>query len=84
MPRAMAHAPVGVGGSSCDAETCRARQRLLVRGGDLSGGGDPSCRELVGDVANWSGMLPTGRKRDILPVWVLTGVLSLPRLESWH
>jgi hypothetical protein len=38
MPRVMAHVPVGVGGRSCEAETCR---------------GDPSCRELVGDAANW-------------------------------
>jgi hypothetical protein len=30
----------------------RARRRLVVRGGDLSG--DPSCGELVGDAANWS------------------------------
>jgi hypothetical protein len=39
-------------------ETCRARRRLLERGGDLSSEaetcrGDPSCRELVGDAANW-------------------------------
>jgi hypothetical protein len=44
----------------------RVRRRLFVRGGDLSGeveasrarrrlvGGDPSCRELVEDAANWS------------------------------
>jgi hypothetical protein len=37
-------------GSSCEAETCRARCRLV--------GGGPSVRELVGDVLNWSG---TGR-----------------------
>jgi hypothetical protein len=30
----------------CEAETCRARRRLV--------GGDPSCGELVGDAANWS------------------------------
>jgi hypothetical protein len=42
--RVMAHAPVGAGGGG-------ARQRLLVRSGDFSG--DPSCRELVGDAANW-------------------------------
>jgi hypothetical protein len=34
------------GGSSCEAETCRATWRLVV--------GDPSCGELVGDAANWS------------------------------
>jgi hypothetical protein len=39
-------------GRSCEAEASRARRRLLVRGGDLSG--HPSCRELVGDTANWS------------------------------
>jgi hypothetical protein len=59
----------------------RARRRLLVRGGDLSCEAktcreDPSCRELVGDAANWLGL-------DVLPVWVLTEVLSLPHLESW-
>jgi hypothetical protein len=37
----------------------RARQRLVVRGGDLLSKaetcrGDPSCGELVGDAANWS------------------------------
>jgi hypothetical protein len=53
---------------SCEAETCRARQRLI---GGIS---------LVG---NWLDTLPTGRKHDVLPVWVLTGVLSPPRLESW-
>jgi hypothetical protein len=53
---------------SCEAETCRARRRLV--------GGIP----LVG---NWSEMLPTSRNRDVLPVWVLTGVFSLPHLESW-
>jgi hypothetical protein len=35
------------GGSSRGAETCRARWRLV--------GGDPSCRELIGDATNWSG-----------------------------
>jgi hypothetical protein len=53
----------------------RARRRLLVQGGDLSEG--------IPLVGNWSEMLLTGRKHDVLPVWVLTGVLSLPRLESW-
>jgi hypothetical protein len=53
----------------------RARQRLVVRGGGLLEG--------IPLVGNWSEMLPTGRKHDVLPVWVLTGVLSLPRLESW-
>jgi hypothetical protein len=47
----------------------------LVRGGDLSWG--------IPLVGNWSEMLPTGRKHDVLPVWVLTGVLNLPLLESW-
>jgi hypothetical protein len=39
-------------GRSCEAETCRARQRLIVRGGDLCE--DPSSGELVGDATNWS------------------------------
>jgi hypothetical protein len=39
-------------------ETCLVRWRLVMRGGDLSCEvetcrGDPSCRELVGDAANW-------------------------------
>jgi hypothetical protein len=55
-------------GRSCEAETFRARRRLL--------GGIP----LVG---NWSEMPPTGRRLDVLLVWILTGVLSPPRLESW-
>jgi hypothetical protein len=54
------------GDLSCEAETRRARQRLVARGGDLSCEaetccarrrlvvGDPSCGELVGDAANWS------------------------------
>jgi hypothetical protein len=46
----------------------RARRRLLVR------------TPLVG---NWSEMLPTVRRLDVLLVWVLTRVLSPPRLESW-
>jgi hypothetical protein len=41
-----------------EAETCRVKRRLLVRVGDFSCKaetcrGDPSCRELVGDAANW-------------------------------
>jgi hypothetical protein len=44
-PRVMAHAPVGVGRSSHEAETCRARRRLV--------GEDPSHGELVGNAANW-------------------------------
>jgi hypothetical protein len=32
-------------------------------------------------VGNWSDMQPTGRRLDVL--WVLTGVLSPPRPESW-
>jgi hypothetical protein len=34
----MAHVPVGVGGWSCEAETCHR---------------DPTSGELVGDAANW-------------------------------
>jgi hypothetical protein len=50
-------------------------ERLVVRGGDLSEG--------VPLVGNWSEKLPTDREHDVLPVMVLTGVLSPPRLESW-
>jgi hypothetical protein len=64
-----------VGESSCEDETCRARRRLAVRGGDLSWG--------IPLVGNWSEIQPSGRNRDILPVWVLTGVLSLTHLGSW-
>jgi mono/diheme cytochrome c family protein len=53
----------------------RARQILVVRGEDLSEG--------ILLVGNWSEMQPTGQKRDVLPVWVLTRVLSLPHHESW-
>jgi hypothetical protein len=74
-PRVVAHAPVGVGRSLGEAETCRARRRLVVRGGDLSEG--------VPLVGNWSEMLPTGQEHDVLLVRVLTEVLSPPRLESW-
>jgi hypothetical protein len=71
------HALVGSGNYSCERGACRARRRLLVRGGDLSEGvGVP----LVG---NWSVMLRTGREQEVLPVMVLTGVLSPSRLESW-
>jgi hypothetical protein len=63
------------GGSSCEAETCCASPRLVVRGGDLSEG--------VPLVGNWSDMLPSSREHDVLPMMVLTGFLSLPRLECW-
>jgi hypothetical protein len=45
------------GDLSCEAETCRARRRLVV--GIL----------LVG---TWSEMQPTSRRLDVLPMWVLT------------
>jgi hypothetical protein len=67
-PRATAHVPDGAGGWSCEAETRHARRRLVV--------GIP----LVG---NWSEMQPTSWRPDVLPVWVLTRVLSPPRLEFW-
>jgi hypothetical protein len=46
------------GDLSCEAETCCARRRLVVRGGDFScdadtSSGDPSSGELVFDAANW-------------------------------
>jgi hypothetical protein len=63
------------GDLSCEAETYHARRRLVMRDGDLSEG--------IPLVGNWSEMLPTGPNRDVLPVWVLTGVLSLPCLEPW-
>jgi hypothetical protein len=60
---------------SREAETCRATQRLVVRGGDWSEG--------VPLVGNLSEKLPTSREQVVLPVMVLTGVLSPPHLESW-
>jgi hypothetical protein len=66
------------GDLSCEAETSRARWRLVVR---LSCEAE-TCRGIP-LVGNWSEMLPTSRRLDVLPVWVLTGVLSPPRLESW-
>jgi hypothetical protein len=82
-PCAMGHAPVGAGGRSCEEKTCRARRRLVVRG-EAVRGEDLSCeaeacrvrrRLVVGIplVGNWSEMQPTGRRLDVLPVWVLTG-----------
>jgi hypothetical protein len=53
---------------SCEAETCRARRRL-VEGGS-------SSRELVREA-------PNCREKDVFPVMVLTRVFSPPRLESW-
>jgi hypothetical protein len=58
-----------------EPEGGRARRSLVMRGGDLLWG--------IPLVGNWSDMQPTGRRLDVLPVWVLTRVLSLPRLESW-
>jgi hypothetical protein len=51
----------------CEAETSRARRRLVVRGGYLSCKaktcrGGPSSRELVGGAANWP---KTGRLADV-------------------
>jgi hypothetical protein len=66
-PCIWAHTPVGTGllvrggDLSCEAETCRAKRRLVV--------GVP----LVG---NWSEMQPTGQRLDVLLVWVLTRVFS--------
>jgi hypothetical protein len=58
----------------CHGPRTSRSQKEVVRGGDLSG---------IPLMGNWSEMLPTGRRPDVLPVWVLTGVLSPPRLESW-
>jgi hypothetical protein len=58
-----------------ESEGARARRRLVVRGEDLSEG--------IPLVGNWSEVPPAGQEHDVLLVWVLTGVLSLPRLESW-
>jgi hypothetical protein len=59
----------------CEQAACRARQRLVVRGGDLSKG--------VPLLGNLSEKLPTSREEDVLPVMVLTRVFSPPRFESW-
>jgi hypothetical protein len=63
------------GNLSCEAETWRARRRLIVRGGNYSEG--------VPLVGNWLEVLPTGQEQEVLPVMVLTGVLSPLHLESW-
>jgi hypothetical protein len=49
---ARAHALVGAVGLSCEAETCCARRRLVVRGRDLSCEGSSSGK-LVEDAAIW-------------------------------
>jgi hypothetical protein len=51
-----------------EPEGGRARRRLVV---------------VIPLIGNWLEMQPTGWRLDVLPVWVLTGVLSPPRLESW-
>jgi hypothetical protein len=60
--------------------TSRSRGEL-VRGGELLCEAE-TCRARILVVGNWSEMLPTSRNCDVLPLWVLTGVLSLPRLGS--
>jgi hypothetical protein len=52
---------------SCEAETCRARWRLVVG---------------VSLVRNWSEMQPTGQRPDVLPVSVLTRVFTPPCPKS--
>jgi hypothetical protein len=52
---------------SCEAKTSRARRRLVVT---------------VRLAGSWSEMQPTGRRLDVLPVWVLTKVLTPPCPES--
>jgi hypothetical protein len=71
-----------------EPEGGRARWRLVVRGGDFSCEAETSRarqRLVVGTalVGNWSEIQPTGRRPDVLPVWVLTKVLSCPCPESW-
>jgi hypothetical protein len=88
-----AHAPVGAefavrgGDLSCKAETSHARRRLVVQGVVLSCEAETSRarRRLVVGVPlarNWSKMQPTVQRLDVLPVWVLTRVLSPPCPES--
>jgi hypothetical protein len=69
------------------SRTCCARQRLVVRGVDLSCKAETSRarrRLIVGFplVGNWSEMQPTGRRLDVFPVWILTRVLTSPCPES--
>jgi hypothetical protein len=89
----LVHVPVGVrllvqgGDISCEAETCRARRRLVVHDGDFSCEVETyhARRRLVVGiplVENWSEMQPIGQGLDVLPVWVLTRVLSPPCPES--
>jgi hypothetical protein len=53
---------------SCKAETCLARQKLLVWDGDLSEK-PPLARD-------FSGKPPTGRRQGVLPAMVSTGIWS--------
>jgi hypothetical protein len=71
-----------------EPEGGREKQRLVVRGGDLSCRAETSHarqRLLKGIplVGNLLEVLPTGQRPDVFPVWVLTGVFSPPQLESW-
>jgi hypothetical protein len=60
-----------VGDCSCERAGCRARQRLVVQGGDLSCEAETCWRSflLVGDLSE---KLPTSRKQDVLSVMILT------------
>jgi hypothetical protein len=62
------------GDLSCEAEICRARQRLVVEAETSRA----RWRLVVGIplAGNWSEMQPTDRRPDVLPVWVLTRVFS--------
>jgi hypothetical protein len=63
-----------------EAESARVNKQLVVRGGDLSCEAENGRRgfPLVG---NLSEKLSTSREQEVLPVMVLTRVLSPPRLE---
>jgi hypothetical protein len=74
-PRIMVEVLVPQAHVACHGPRTSRSRGGLVRGGDLSEG--------IPLVGNWSEMLPTGRNRDALLVWVLTGVLSLPCHKSW-
>jgi hypothetical protein len=68
------------GCAACHVPCLSRSWGLLVRGGDLSC--EAETARGVPLLGNWSEILPTGREQDVLPVMVLTGVLSPPRLES--
>jgi hypothetical protein len=66
-PRIMVVVLVPHDRAACHGPSTSRSREELVRGGGLSCGAE-TCRGRIPLVGNWSEMLPTGRKRDVLPV----------------